>query len=401
MVMPLVVTPEVAAFRQEVRQFIERNLPVELNRAPGRGNFDHADADGPPEEEHPEALQRWREANRKQGWLAPAWPKEYGGGGLNSHQQFVLNDEYIKAGAPRFFGIGLAMAGPTILIHGTEQQKRTLLPPILETDERWVELFSEPGSGSDLASLQTRAVRDGDDYVVNGTKIWTSGAQRADKAILMARTDPAAPKHRGISMLILDMHSPGVTVQPLVNLTGTAGSFNQEFFEDVRVPASNLIGEENRGWYYVMTTLDVERSAIAQVASQERTFATLLELAQSPRFAPLAEPVRREVADRAIELHVLRGLSERMVDLQARNLVPNHEASVLKLFHTELSVRMAATAMKIIGPYGMLYRGTEQAPLDGMVPYEYLYASSRTIQVGTSEVQRNIIATRGLGLPRG
>jgi alkylation response protein AidB-like acyl-CoA dehydrogenase len=398
--MPRRETPEIATFRAGVQQFIATNLPPELKREPGRGNFDHIDPDRPLEAEHPEAMQRWREANRKRGWLAPAWPSEYGGGGLDASHQYVLSDEFIRAGAPRFFGIGLSMAGPTILIHGTEEQKRRFLPDILEKDERWVELFSEPGAGSDLASLQTRAVRDGDEYVVNGTKIWTSGAQRADKAILMARTDPDAPKHRGISMLILDMHSPGVTVQPLVNLTGTSGSFNQEFLEDVRVPVSNLIGEENRGWYYVMTTLDVERSAVSQLAAHERTFATLLELARAQQFAPLPQPVRREVADRAIELQVLRGLSDRMVDLQSRNLVPNHEASVLKLFHTELSVRMAATAMKIIGLHGMLYRGTEQAPLDGMVPYEYLYSSSRTIQVGTSEVQRNIIAARGLGLPR-
>jgi len=237
--------------------------------------------------------------------------------------------------------------------------------------------------------------------VLNGQKIWTSGGARADKALLLARTDPDAPKHRGISMFVLDMHSPGVTVQPLVNLTGSSGEFCHEFFEDVRIPVANRVGEENRGWYYVMTTLDVERSAVSQVAAHERTLAALLELARVPRLGARSAAVRRAIADRAIEVEVLRGLSDHVADMQNRNQVPNHEASIVKLFHTELSVRLAATAMQLIGPHGMLYRDCATAPLEGMVAYEYLYSASRIIQVGTSEIQRNIIATRGLGLPRG
>ena len=397
----MVAIADLPEFRREVAEFIESALPARLKGRPSAlGAFDRYAVSGS-DPETSAAIREWRGLLRAKGWLTPAWPAEHGGAGLTSAQQFVLNDELIKHSAPRLFDMGTAMIGPTLIFHGTAEQKERFLPGILEGEDDWCELFSEPGAGSDLASLQCRALRDGDEYVVNGQKIWTSGAGEADLGLLLARTAPEAPKHRGISMFVLDMHAPGVTVRPLVNLTGVSGEFNEIFLEDVHVPAKDMIGEENRGWYYVMTTLDVERSAVSQVAGIERTFQVMIDLARSPEFAPLPSPVRWELANRAIEVEVLRGLSRGVAAIQFRGNVPNHESAVLKLYHTELAVRLASTCMKLLGTRGMLYRGEERAPLSGMGPHEYLYAASRTIQVGTSEVQRNIIATRGLGLPRG
>jgi alkylation response protein AidB-like acyl-CoA dehydrogenase len=392
---------ELDQFRSEVVKFIERELPDVLkNVATIRSAFeedpgalDHADPS------LKKAKAQWRDALRKKGWLAPAWPEKYGGGGLSPAHQFVLIDELIKHNAPRFFDMGLGMVGPTIISHGTEEQKSRMLPMILSGQDEWCELFSEPSAGSDLASLKCRAVRDGDEYVVNGQKVWTTFANRANWGLLMARTDPDAPKHRGISMLRVNMRAPGVTVRRIQNLTNH--EFNEVFFEDVRIPANDLIGEENRGFYYLMSLLDTERSAVSQVASIERTFDSLLELARSSTLPPLTKAARTELLNRAIEVEVLRGLSQGVVELQFRGKTPGHQASVLKLYHTELAQRIAGTGMKMIETHGLLSRGEKRAPLGGMIAQQYLYASTLTLQVGTSEIQRNIIATRGLGLPRG
>jgi alkylation response protein AidB-like acyl-CoA dehydrogenase len=387
------------AFRMEVAAFIEAQLPATLqSRTTINGAYDPPGEE--PSQEEQAARAEWRVALQSKGWLAPAWPVEYGGGGLSAAEQFVLREELIRHNAPRFFDMGLGMVGPTIIFHGTDEQKKRLIPPILSGEANWCELFSEPGAGSDLGSLQCRAVRDGDEYVVNGQKVWTSGAERADLGLLMARTDTEAPKHKGISMLVVDMHDPGVTVRTIPNLADATHKFNEVFFDNVRVPVEQRVGEENRGWYYLMTLLDTERSAISQVAAIERTLESLLELARSPEVAPLSAETRRELADRAIEVEVLRGLSQGVAAIQARGEVPSHESAVLKLFHTELSQRLASTAIKIAGTSGLLSRDAEEAPLNGQIGEYYLYASTLTIQVGTSEVQRNIIATRGLGLPR-
>jgi alkylation response protein AidB-like acyl-CoA dehydrogenase len=393
---------DLTEFRSEVVQFIERELPNPLKDVPAiRGAFD-PERIGLAEEPDPrvrKARSQWREALRRKGWLAPAWPVEYGGGGLTSAHQFVLAQEFIKHNAPRIFDMGLAMVGPTIISHGTDEQKKRMIPPILYGEDRWCELFSEPGAGSDLGGLQCKAVRDGDEYVVNGQKIWTSGAGEAKWGLIMTRTNPAAPKHRGISMLRVDMHNPGVTVRRIQNLTGH--EFNEVFFEDVRIPADDLIGEDGRGFYYLMSLLDTERSAISQVTTIERTFDSLLELARSLKHPPISSAARTDLVNRAIEVEVLRGLSEGAAEVQFRGRKPEHEAAVLKLYHTELAQRLAGTGMKLIGTHGLLTRGEKRAPFEGMVGLEYLYASTLTIQVGTSEIQRNIIATRGLGLPRG
>jgi alkylation response protein AidB-like acyl-CoA dehydrogenase len=322
-------------------------------------------------------------------------------------QQFVFNEELAKARAPRPGGIGIAMAGPTIIVYGNEEQKKEHLSGMLSGDVIWCQGFSEPGSGSDLASLQTTAVKDGDDYVVNGQKIWTSGAQYAQRMILLARTDQQAPKHKGISYFLLDMKSPGVTVRPLVNMANSPG-FNEVFFDNVRVPAKDLLGEENRGWYVGTTTLDFERSSIGTSVAQNNAVEDLV-LFIKKRGDGVHPTIKLEIAERAIEAETARLLSYRVITLQNRGMVPNHEASAIKLYAGELGQRIASTGIKVAGLHGMLdgkgklgpeHAANRYTPNRGKFVRSYLNAVAGTIAGGTSEVQRNIIAGRGLGLPR-
>jgi alkylation response protein AidB-like acyl-CoA dehydrogenase len=394
-------SPEEAAFRQEVREFIEKECPPELKGGMRRsgGDFGAFAAGG-----MAEVMRAWRKKLASRGWIAPAWPKEYGGAGMTPFQQFIFNMELAEARVPAGSGgIAIGMAGPTIIVHGTEEQKRENLPGILSGEVQWCQLWSEPGAGSDLASLQTRAVRDGDEYVVNGQKIWTSGAQTAHRGIMLARTNPDAPKHRGITFFILDMKTQGITVSPLTQMTGAQG-FNQVFFDNVRIPAKNVVGEVDRGWYVNTTTLDFERSSIGSAVGTKNRVADLAEFAREAtangigllRRNPL---VRLELADRMVEAQMALMLSFRVADMQNRGLIPNHEASMGKLYSSELSQRIARTEMKVVGLYGQLMGG-EQAPRNGNIARGYLGAVSSTIAGGTSEIQRNIIAQRGLGLPR-
>ena len=389
-------TPEEAAFRTEVRGFIDAEAPKAERGVSGE-----------------EALtanwqrnQEWFKKLAEQGWIAPAWPKEYGGAGLTTMQQFVLNEELALNRVPRplHLIIGLGMAGPTIIVHGTEDQKKRFLPGMLAGEDIWCQGYSEPGSGSDLASLETRAVRDGDDYVINGQKIWTTLAHMAKWMILLARTDPDAPKHKGISYFIVDMKAPGVTVQPLMNMVDTH-EFNEVFFDNVRVPKENIIGEENRGWYAAVTTLDFERSAIGSAVGMKQTVESIVDYARQhtddhTSALKINPMLRYELTDRMIEVEMARMLSYRVVSLQNRGLIPNYEASMMKLYNTELNQRIAGTGLHILGLYGNLGRGSPWAPNGGRNGYTYLRSVAYTIEGGTSEVQRNIVAQRGLGLPR-
>ncbi|MEX2238903.1 MAG: acyl-CoA dehydrogenase family protein [Dehalococcoidia bacterium] len=391
-------SPEQATFRQTVRDFIAAELPEEFRRNPDAatrrpGQGPYGDASG--------AMKEWTKTLASRGWVAPAWPKEYGGAGMSVMEQFVFNEEMAVGRVPRPGGIGLGFAGPTIIVAGTEEQKQKYIPGILSGDDIWCQGFSEPGSGSDLASLQTRAVLDGDDYVVNGQKIWTSGAQVAHKMILLARTDPEAPKHKGISYFLVDMRTPGITVRPLINMAGLAG-FGEVFFEDVRVPRAELLGEENRGWYIATTTLDFERSSIGSAVGVQQQVEDLIRYAtKHPEISRLASQraLRYELADRRVEAEVARMLSYRVVSLQDRGMIPNYEASITKLFSSELGQRISNTAIRIFGLAGQLVGG-ERAVRRGNYARGYMLALASTIAGGTSEVQRNIIATRGLGLPR-
>jgi alkylation response protein AidB-like acyl-CoA dehydrogenase len=389
-------TPEQARFRGEVRSFIERELPEELRqRGAFSDSFDLGEDRSPP-------YRAWWQRLVERGWLAPAWPKEYGGGGLTVMEQFILSEEFAVARAPRLGGIAIGWAGPTIILYGSDEQKRTHLPRILSGAEVWCQGFSEPGAGSDLASLQTKAVRDGDDYVINGQKIWTSGAQNAHWMLLLARTDADAPKHKGLSYFLLDMRSPGVTVRPLVNMVGDA-DFNEVFFDSARVPKENLLGEENRGWYIATTTLDLERSNISSSVSLVLYVGDMVAWVRANRALPECTLARRaslryEIAERAVEAEVGRLMSYQIVSMQSAGLIPNKEASVAKLYTSELEQRIGVTWMRALGLHGQLRGPT--APMGGSVPKRHLLMVASTIGGGTSEIMRNIIAQRGLGLPR-
>jgi alkylation response protein AidB-like acyl-CoA dehydrogenase len=387
--MDFTFTQEQQAFRQEVRDFFAAQGPM-----PGTGGFDYGD--------DPERVQAIEQQMYARGWLTMAWPVEYGGQAADPIKQLIFREEVAIAGAPGG-GQGPTVIAPAIMLHGTEEQKRHFLPLIARGAIQWCQGFSEPGSGSDLASLQTRAVRDGDDYVLNGQKIWTTGAWRADWIHVLARTDPDAPKHRGISYFLADMKTPGITVRRLTHLTGRA-ELCETFFDNVRIPANQMLGPENRGWYVATTTLDFERSGIDRVASGQRILDDIVAFARETRRdgqrvidVPI---VRHQIADLQIALQVGRWMAYRVAWMQSRGQVPNYEASMSKAFGSELNQRIANAGTHILGLYGQLGEESKHAPQQGRVAFAYLHAVQATILAGTSEIQRNIIATRGLGLPR-
>jgi len=391
-------SPEETAFRQEIRSFIEQNLPQQR-----RHDEVMAEEYGPPADtERAKFIEDWKQALAGRGWIAPHWPKEYGGGGMSVGEQFIFNEEMARVRAPTFGGFGVTMIGPVLIMYGTDEQKAEHLPGITSGAVTWCQGYSEPGAGSDLASLQTRAVRDGDDYVLNGQKIWSSGAHRADWMFMLARTDPDAPKHRGISMFLLDMKTPGIQIQPLVNMANDH-AFNQEYFDNVRIPAKNLVGEQNRGWYVGATLLDFERSNIGAAIGLRNTVNDIIRFVEENPDARVQanQAARLELADRAIEAEVGRLFSYRIISMQKRGQVPNYEASVNKMYRSEVQQRIAQTGMRLVGLYGNLWRGNTWAPLRGRLSHMYVASVSATIAAGTSEIQRNVIATRGLGLPRG
>ncbi len=331
------------------------------------------------------------------GWTAPAWPGEHGGMGLSFAEQAIFNEElaYHRVPGPDLISVGYV--GPTLLVYGTDQQKESYLDDIVNSRVSWCQGYSEPGSGSDLASLQTRAVRDGDDYVINGQKIWTSNAHRADWMFALVRTDPDAPKHRGITYLLVDMKTPGITVRPLINMLGGHG-FNEVFFEDVRVPVENRVGEENRGWYVGMATMDFERSALSGSAALRRNFEDFIGyLSDNPA---TERRIKVGVADTAINIEVSRMLSLRVLSMQQGGLAPNHEASVAKMFSSELSQRFARFGVNVMGQFGAIRKGDPYSQMQGWFTEQYMSSVPATIAGGSSEIQRGIIATRGLGLPR-
>ena len=384
------------AFREEVVDFLNDELP------PGWADLSEGPAeDGAANEARWQFTRQFHHRLADRGWLTLGWPVEHGGGGAGPVRQALFNETMAHHRAPTY-NQGVDRVGPTLIMYGSDQQKEYFLPRIRNADIQWCQGFSEPGSGSDLASLQTRAQRDGDDYIINGQKIWTSGAQHADWIFMLARTEPDAPKHRGISFFLIDMKTPGITVRPLVNMANRH-HFNEVFFEDVRVPSANMVGEVNRGWYVATTTLDFERSGISRVVSGVRLLNELTELASIPgpdgRRPDEDIRVRNKLADLQIEFTVGRWLAYRVAWMQSQGLVPNHEASMSKLYGTMINQRLAGM-INMFGLRGNIAGEHEHAPLHGRMPDEYLNAVPLTIAAGTSEIQRNIIATRGLGLPR-
>ena len=383
---------EEIAFRNELSEW----LKTELAERPSNENND-------PDQDWAFGLQMRKKLADK-GWLTMAWPEEYGGQGVSHMMQVVFAEEMSYHRAPGRDVFGTRMMAPTLMIHGTEEQKQQFLPPVSKGEVQWCQGYSEPESGSDLASLQTRAVEDGDDFIINGTKIWTSSAHRADHIMVLTRTDPDAPKHRGISFLLCDMNTPGLTVNPIINMAGDH-SFNMVTFDDVRVPKKNLVGEQNRGWYVGATLLDFERSGVDYSAGGRRILEELLDYGKSNEQNGTAisdNPImRNRLANLAIEVEVSRLISYNIAWMQGEGLVPNKESSMGKVFGTELQQHLTETGMQMLGLHGQLEPGSKYAPLEGRIEHLHLANISETIAAGTSEIQRNIIATRGLGLPRG
>ena len=388
-------TPEQEVLRQQLREFFKQELPDDRQLS----------EDEVGSEEEWQFLRQFQKKLASRGWLVPHWPKQYGGADLGIMEQVIMREETAYHRAPLLDIFGVNMLGPVLMMFGSEEQKQEFLPGIASAEVTWCQGYSEPAAGSDLASLQTRAVRDGDDYVVNGQKIWTTNAHRAEWMFMLARTDPEAPKHKGISFLIVPMSSPGITVQPLINMTDRHG-FNEVFFEDVRVPAKGLVGEENRGWYVGAALLDFERSSIGNAAASRRSLDELVRYCreESGNGKPLIGEaiVRNRLAEIAIETEMARFLSYRVASIQARGEVPNMEASVAKVYNSELSQRLAGTGVEIMGLYGQVRPESKKwARLRGEFTMSYMMTLGISIAGGTSEIMRNIIAQRGLGLPRG
>ncbi|MDQ3956160.1 MAG: acyl-CoA dehydrogenase [Actinomycetota bacterium] len=381
-------TPEEAAFRAELRSWLEDNLPD------SHRSFD------PSKPRWDESVSRdWSKKLYEAGYAGLTWPKEYGGRSAPYTHQAILLEESARAESPEHIGvIGLGMAGPTIIAHGTEEQKSRHLRRILSGEEVWCQGFSEPGSGSDLASLRTRGVRDNGHYVVNGQKVWSSFAHIADFCILVARTDPEAPKHRGITYFLVDMHSSGIEVRPLRQITGDP-EFNEIFFTDVRVPAENVIDEVNNGWRVAMTTLLHERGTLGFALTARLEVATrkLFKLAESTGAA--ADPlIRDRLARQWIDLQALKFANYRALTSLVKTGVPGPEGSVAKLHWSESNQRLTKLALEILGPVSQLDEDADN--WNGYWQYQQLRSRGNTIEAGTSEILRNIVAERVLGLPR-
>ncbi|HEX2171111.1 MAG TPA: acyl-CoA dehydrogenase [Dehalococcoidia bacterium] len=391
------LTREDEEFRQRLRAWLAENLP------PGwTEREDVTDFEG--DEERIELQREWHRKLHAAGLTGYNWPKEYGGMGLSLRQQIIYTEEMAKWRAPQPLGrSAMAQLGPTIIQYGTEEQKRRFLPPLLSGEEIWCQGYSEPNSGSDLASLRTRAVEDGDDFVINGQKIWTSGAQYSDWCYCLVRTDPEAPKHRGISLILLDMKTPGITIRPLIDITGRH-HFNEVFFDDVRVPKTNLLGEKNRGWYIGASLLSYERVGVGQTMDASQQLDALVRLAKRlPRNGGSVwdDPrVRIRIAQLKVDFEAMAAVGDRLQALVAAGGIPGPEASMAKVLKTEFQQNTAKTAMDLLGLYAPLQRGSAHAVANGQWANEYLLWRAATIYAGTNEIQRNIIAERGLGMPR-
>jgi alkylation response protein AidB-like acyl-CoA dehydrogenase len=380
------LTPAEQAFREEVRAFIREHAPK------NRGDM--------------AAVGKWHQQVRAKRWVGFSWPKEYGGGGGSVMEQAILKEEMSKAQAPPLGAcfMGLAWVGPAIIEYGTDEQKKKFIPDILDGKYQWCTGYSEPASGSDLASLQCRAVRDGDDYVVNGQKIWTSIAMWSKWMILLVRTDPRAEsKHDGITCLLVEMATPGITVRPIRNMAGGA-MFAEVFFDNVRVPVANRLGEEGQGWKVTVSALAHERSSIAEVQGLLRSLEELKELARSCVRAgrPASEDprIRRRIAQFDARIEAMRLCGLRFLTKQLRGEPLGSETSINKLIRAELEIEIGELALEIQGSRGPLWKGSDVVPEDGKWQRMALSWPEVVIGGGTPNIQKNIIAERVLGLPK-
>ena len=394
--MDLNYTAEDKAFRQQVRHWLEENIPKKW----------------------PETLDErrvWHRTLYEAGYLGMGWPKEYGGQEARPMEQAIVGEELARANAPASLnGLGIGIVAPTLIHHGTEHQKRDHVSKILTAEELWCQLYSEPNSGSDLASLQCRADRDGDEFVINGQKIWTSGAINADWGILLARTDRSAPKHQGISCIMLDMHQPGVEVRPLKQISGSS-EFCEVFFTNVRVVADNLVGEMNAGWRIAQTTLSYERggNVLSRVVRLQEMYSRMIEVCQSLKRngkPAIEDPnVRQKLGEIYAEVEVLRYSALRLLSRLEKGQRPGPEASISKLHYSELDKHVQELFLDILGPYGLQTDGLPpeyalHADSDfgeaGSWAYSFFWSRAGTIYAGSSEIQKNILGERVLGLPK-
>ncbi len=387
-------TPEQEAFRQRIRKFLKDNLPPNAARAgtPQSGiQPDHA------------FLRSWQRKLYEAGLLGITWPKKYGGAGLTDVELAIFNEEMAMAGAPV---PNVSVFGPVMLAHASEEQKLRYLPKALAGEERWCLLLSEPGAGSDLGSVRTRAELVGDEFIVNGHKVWNSGAHLADFGLMLARTDPKAPKHRGLTYMIVDMKDPGVEVRPLRQITG-GSDFNEVFLTNVRVPRANVIGRINEGWQVAIATLTNERGslALATIVDYFNIFDDLVKMARTANRGGQAvtrDPrMRQELAQFYIDLMTMKYTIYRYFTRWLKGATPGPEGSINKLAWSELNKRMYDFALAIQGPASQLMPGDGHAIEQGRWTFGFLRSRANTIEAGTSEIHRNAIAERILGLPKG
>ena len=347
----------------------------------------------------------WQKQLHRAGWVGVHWPTAYGGRGATVMEQTIYRQEMVRARMPEVANfMGIRIAGPTLIHWGTEGQKRRYIPAILDGEEIWCQGYSEPGAGSDIASLQTRAVEEGDDFVIDGQKVWTSYAQYARFCLLLARTDPTAPKHKGISCFVVDMRTPGITVRPLRQINGDE-EFNEVFFDDVRVPRANLIGEKNQGWQVAMTTLMFERVTFDVLSPVEAVIDQLIDVVRrAATGAPVVgvdASVRQQVARFYTELQAIKYSSLRQLTRQLRGDPPGPESSLVKLAASELNLRVVQFATALLGAAGQVVSEGGRGVDGGYLAHCALSAHLYTIAGGTSEIQRNILGERVLGLPKG
>jgi alkylation response protein AidB-like acyl-CoA dehydrogenase len=395
--MDLNLTREERRFRDELRAWVETNAPRDWEQR-------HAATQGM--EERFAFLRGWQRKVYEGGWAGLSWPQQYGGRGATLMEQAIFTEEMARAGAPPLPGIlGLELVGPTLIAFGTEAQKQRHLAKILSGEEIWCQGFSEPNAGSDLASLRTAAKRQDDYFIVNGQKVWTSYGWAADWCELVVRTDPESAKHKGLTVLLVDMRSPGVDVRPLRQMTGES-EFNELFFENVRVPLENVVGRVNDGWNVALGTLMHERALLGaglQITFR-RQFARLVELAHEVERngCPTAQDpvIRQKLAQCYAEIEIMRLNQMRVISRVMQTGMPGPEGSIQKIFWSELNQRFQQVATEVLGAYSQLTRGSELAPDEGQWAYWYLRARGNTIEAGTSEIQRNIIGHFVLGLPK-
>ena len=405
--MDFALSPQEEAFRKELCDWLDENVKEYRQRRAKLGPAAEAGLQMAGDADEARQFNRWwHKKLYDAGYVGIAWPKEYGGRGATMMEQAIFNEEMTKRRLPAGAGgIGIGWAGPTIIVHGTEEQKKRFLTKALSGEEVWCQAFSEPGAGSDLAGCQTRAVEDGDDYVINGQKVWTTGGMRADWGILLAKTDfdPKTPVHRTFSYFLMDVHLPGVTIRPLREITGNA-AFGETFIDNVRIPKNLMLGKKNGGWYISMNTLEFERSNSSTAIQYLATIASLIDLVQKTKRDGKSlskDPVtRQKVAQFFIEANVGKYIGLRALTRQLRGQTPGPESSVGSLLAMELGQRIEDFAMYVQGPYSQLVTGSKYAISHGGWQRSFLASRGRTIMTGTSEIKRNVIAQRTLGLPR-